>query len=106
MRLEENPQLPLGQDTKYSGDLNFVLSRLFRNIAQKVNQIGDGRIAGNDFTSSTIPTTGMFKQGDFIKNSAPVEAGTAGSKFVVLGWVCTVGGSPGTLLPVRTLTGN
>lgn len=103
MRLEENPQLPIGQDPK---DLNFVLSRLFRNIAQKVNQIGDGRIAGSDFTAASIPTTGMFKQGDVIKNSAPVEAGTAGSKFVVLGWVCVAGGTPGTLLPIRALTGN
>jgi len=106
MRLEENPQLPLGQDTKYSSDLNFVLSRLFRNIGQKVNALADGRISGNDFTAATIPTTGSFSQGDFIKNSAPVEAGTAGSKYVLLGWVCTVGGTPGTLLPVRTLTGN
>lgn len=103
MRLEENPQLPMGQDPK---DLNFVLSRLFRNIAQKVNQIGDGRIAGSDFTAASIPTTGMFKQGDVIKNSAPVEAGTAGSKYVVLGWVCVAGGTPGTLLPIRALTGN
>lgn len=106
MRLEEDPVLPLGTDSKYSIDLNYSLSRIFRNIARKVNQIADGRIAGSDFTAATVPTTGMFKQGDFIRNSAPVEAGTAGSKFVLLGWICTVSGSPGTLLPVRTLTGN
>lgn len=106
MKLEENPQLPKDPDSRYSGDLNFVLARLFRNIAQKVNALADGRIAGNDFTAASIPTTGMFRQGDFIKNSAPVEAGTAGSKYVLIGWVCTVSGSPGTLLPVRTLTGN
>ena len=106
MRLEENPQLPMGQDSKYSSDLNFVLSRIFRNTAQKVNALADGRIAGNDFVAAAIPTTGTFRQGDFIKNSVPVEAGTAGSKYVLLGWICTVSGTPGTLLPVRTLTGN
>lgn len=106
MKLEENPQLPINPDSTYARDLNFVLSRLFRNIAQKVNAIGDGRIAGSDFTAASVPTTGTFRQGDRVWNSAPVEAGTAGSKFVTLGWVCVAGGSPGTLLPIRTLTGN
>lgn len=106
MKLEENPQLPQNPDSDYARSLNFTLSKLFRNIAQKVNFIGDGRIAGSDFTAASIPTTGSFAQGDFIKNSAAIEAGTAGSKYVLLGWVCTVAGSPGTLLPVRTLTGN
>jgi hypothetical protein len=106
MKLEENPQLPSSPDSAYARDLNFVLSRVFRNISQKVNLLADGRIAGSDFVAATIPTTGTFKQGDFIRNSAPVEAGAVASKYVVLGWVCTVSGTPGTLLPVRTLTGN
>lgn len=106
MRLGEEPTLPMGASSKYEIDLNFTLKKLFKDIARKVNQIGDGRIAGSDFTAASIPTTGTFKQGDFIRNSAPVELGTAGSKYIVQGWTCTVGGSPGTLLPVRTLTGN
>jgi len=106
MRLEENPQLPLNPDSPYAGNLNFTLSRLFRNIAQKVNAIGDGRLNGSDLVAAAVPTTGTYAQGDFIRNSAPVEAGTAGSKFVVIGWIATVGGTPGTLLPCRVLTGN
>jgi hypothetical protein len=106
MRLEENPQLPMNPDTAYLVSLTQFLSRVLKNTAQKVNQIGDGRINGSDFTAAVIPTTGMFRQGDFVKNSAPVEAGTAGSRYVVIGWICTVSGTPGTLLPVRTLTGN
>lgn len=106
MKLEENPQLPSNPDSTYARDLNFSLTKIFRNIAQKVNAIGDGRLAGSDLTATSIPTTGSFRQGDVIKNSAPTEAGTAGSKYVTLGWVCTVGGSPGTLLPIRALTGN
>lgn len=106
MRLEENPQLPMQPDSPYAQNLNFVLSRLFRNIAQKVNQIGDGRLVGSDLVASAIPTTGTYAQGDFIRNSAPIEAGSAASKYVVIGWVCTVGGTPGTLLQCRVLTGN
>ncbi len=106
MRLEENPQLPQNPDTDYARNLNFVLSRLLRNIASKVNGIGDGRIVGSDLVAAVIPTTGTYAQGDFIRNSAPVEAGTAGSKFVLVGWIVTVGGTPGTLLPCRYLTGN
>jgi hypothetical protein len=106
MRLEENPQLPMQPDSPYAQNLNFTLSRLLRNIAQKVNAIGDGRLNGSDLVAASIPTTGTYAQGDFIRNSAPVEAGGAGSKTVTLGWICTVGGTPGTLLPVKTLTGN
>lgn len=106
MKLEENPQFPSSPDSAYARDLNFVLTRVHRNIAQKVNLLADGRIAGSDFVAATVPTTGTFKQGDFIRNSAPVEAGAAASKYVVLGWIVVAGGSPGTLLPVRALTGN
>jgi hypothetical protein len=106
MRLEENPLLPRDPNLPYAEQLNFVLARVFRNIAQKVNAIGDGRLAGSDLVASSIPTTGTYRQGDFIKNSAPVEAGVAASKYVVVGWICTVSGSPGTLLQCRYLTGN
>jgi hypothetical protein len=106
MKLEENPALPLNTDSQYARDLNFTLTKTFRNIAMKVNQIGDGRMAGSDLVASSIPTTGTYAQGDFIRNSAPVEAGTAGSKYVVVGWLVTVGGTPGTLVQCRYLTGN
>lgn len=106
MKLIENPQLPLGPGDGYARDLNFALSQILRTIAQKVNLLADGRIAGSDFVAAAIPTTGMFKQGDFIRNSAPVEAGTAGSKYILAGWICEIGGTPGTLRECRYLTGN
>jgi len=106
MRLEENPALPPNADSPYEKSLNYVLTRLLKNIAAKVNAIGDGKLAGSDLVAAAIPTTGTYAQGDFIRNSAPVEAGTAGSKYIVVGWCCTVSGSPGTLLPCRFLTGN
>ena len=53
-----------------------------------------------------MPTTGDYAQGDFVRNSTPAEAGTAGSKYIVMGWLCTVSGSPGTFVACRALTGN
>ena len=106
MKLIENPQLPRNPDTSYARELNFALQQILRTIAQKVNLIGDGRLAGSDFVASTIPTTGQFARGDFIRNSAPVEACVPTAKYIVAGWICEVGGSPGTLRECRYLTGN
>ena len=44
--------------------------------------------------------------GDRAVNTAPSELGTAGNKYIVDGWICTVSGTPGTWLEQRTLTGN
>lgn len=103
MKLEENPQLPMGSDMPA---LYQVLSRLFRSHAQKVNQLADGRIGGCDLVLAEAPTTGQFQRGDFVRNSAPAELGSASSKYVIEGWLCTVAGSPGTFVQKRFLTGN
>lgn len=103
MRLEENPLLPsTGDMTQWS----FTLSRLFRGISIKVNGLADGRLAQIDNALTAAPTTGTWAQGDFVKNSNPTEAGTAGSKYYVDGWKCLVGGTPGTWVPAQILTGN
>lgn len=66
---------------------------------------------GNDFTSgagTTIPSAGnaiRWYVGDTIRNTAPAVAGTAGSQYVISGWVCTTQGDPGTWSEMRTLTG-
>jgi hypothetical protein len=56
--------------------------------------------------ANTNPTTGTWVQGKRIMNAAPVEVGTAGSKYVLRGWTCTASGLPGTWLQDRALTGN
>ncbi|WP_368657621.1 hypothetical protein AB3Z07_21140 [Metabacillus halosaccharovorans] len=54
------------------------------------------------------PSFGKWKKGDVVINSNPTELGTAGSKYIVEKWICTVGDGTGigTWLPCRTLTGN
>lgn len=83
-----------------------ALLKAFRDIHQKVNQIASGSDEGFDWKASAAPTTGTWKQGDQIRHSAPVEAGTTPNKYVILGWVCVAGGTPGTWVQMRVLTGN
>lgn len=71
-----------------------------------LNLLTDGRLAGTNNATTAAPTSGTHAQGDVVRNSAPTELGTAGSKYVVLGWVCVAGGTPGTWLQMRVLTGN
>lgn len=101
MRLQEKPLLPLD-----SSRLNVALDGLFYAIATKVNGLADGRLAQIDNARTSVPTTGTWAQGDFVRNSTPTELGVAGSKYVVLGWVSVAGGTPGTFVQCRFLTGN
>ncbi len=79
---------------------------LLKRIAVQLNGISEGAISAHYTAYTAPPTTGRWAQGDFQRNSAPVEAGVALSKYVVLGWICTVGGEPGTWLECRVPTGN
>lgn len=81
------------------------LVRVLRTTAQKVNQLASGSYAGLDGQATAAPTTGTWVQGDYVVNSNPAVAGAAASQYVIRGWLCTVGGTPGTWVQCRTLTG-
>lgn len=81
-------------------------TRFMKEVAQQVNAISEGRIAGFYNATTAAPTTGTYARGDFIPNSAPSELGTAGSKYVIEGWKCVAAGTPGTWVQKRFLTGN
>jgi len=98
MRIDPDPKLEAG--TPYG------VYQLFRRIANQLNGVREGRISFVTNATTAAPTAGQWAQGDFIKNSAPVEAGVALSKYVIVGWVCTVSGTPGTWVECRCLTGN
>ena len=106
MRLQENPTLPQNPESAYDKALNRVLLELLRSVSQKVNQLADGRFAARDLTAATVPTTGMYAVGDFVANSAPAELGVSPNKYVIEGWLCILGGTPGTFVQKRFLTGN
>lgn len=82
------------------------LQRELREHAQQVNALSEGRLVGTYNAATAAPTAGQFAQGDFVRNSAPVELGPALSRYVITGWLCTASGTPGTFVQVRSLTGN
>jgi hypothetical protein len=63
-----------------------------------------------DLEGTGIPTSNIFSLGSFVKNTAPAEAGTAGSKYIITGWVKVTEAAANILntdwLPLRALTGN
>lgn len=96
MKLNRTPRTQVDADT----------ARWYAQIAQQVNALSEGSMAATYNAQSAAPTTGAWVQGDFIKNSSPSELGSAGAKYLLMGWVCTVSGTPGTWLQQRSLTGN
>ena len=83
-----------------------ILQRELREHAIQVNNLTEGRITAVHNASTAAPVDGPNKQGDYVRNSEPVELGSASSKYVILGWVCVASGTPGTWLQCRVLTGN
>jgi hypothetical protein len=82
------------------------VTRELREHASEVNSLAEGRLTGTYNAQTSVPTTGSHARGDFVRNSTPIEAGVALSKYVVYGYLCTVGGTPGTWVECRFLTGN
>lgn len=97
MRLNQTPRV---------GVTDPVLQRELREHATQVNLLTEGRIAAVHNAIPGPPTTGTYIAGDTARNSAPSELGSPGSKYVVYGWQCVVGGTPGTWVQMRFLTGN
>jgi hypothetical protein len=87
-------------------EANRVLVQQLNRISAQLNALTEGHLHAVHNAYTAAPTGGEWAQGDFIRKSDPVEAGGAGSKYVIVGWICTVGGSPGTWLECRVLTGN
>lgn len=85
--------------------LRSIFNDLFRDLEIKVNGLGEGRLSATHNAQTAAPTTGRHNLGDFVRNSAPAVAGSGGSQYVVIGWICTAAGEPGTWVQCRTLTG-
>ena len=89
----------------YEGRLNFQLNKEIGDLKDKDEQIRMNRLSAYN-SAIAAPTGNVWAIGDIVRNSAPAEAGAIGSKYVIVGWICTVSGTPGTWLEQRTLTGN
>jgi hypothetical protein len=102
MRLYEDPKIPAADSATFGVTMKTLIAGAFRQL----NALTEGRLSAVHNAATAAPTTGDWAQGDFIRYAAPVEAGTAGSKYVLLGWICVASGTPGTWKECRALTGN
>ena len=78
---------------------------ILKQIEAQVNGLSEGRITNKYNATTAVPTTGSYQIGDFVPKSNVVEAGGAGSKYIITGWICT-DDSPLTFREARVLTGN
>lgn len=83
-----------------------ALTQILPAIATQVNAVSEGRVTGSHNALQAAPTTGLWMQGDFVRNLKPVVLGAAGSQYIVTGWMCTASGQPGTWVQCRSLTGS
>ena len=97
MRVQPDPRLPQSVEPAFRARFY----ELWRELSNIINVVGMWSGEG-----TAAPTTGTWAQGDTYRNTAPAEAGAVSSKYVVVGWICTVSGTPGTWLEMRCLTGN
>jgi len=82
------------------------LYRILTAIDTQVNNLMDGRISALR-ADSVMPTSSLVPSaiGDEVRNLNATVQGTVGSQYVVRGWICTTGGTPGIWREQRSLTG-
>lgn len=90
-KLPTDPRLPLASDP-----LTRRLYELFRGIASAHNESYYWEASG-----TSAPASGTWATGDKCRNTAPTELGSAGSKYVVTGWIYL----SGAWKEMRSLTG-
>jgi hypothetical protein len=91
MRVDPAPRFPAD-----SGQLIRKLTDLFRDYGRQVNDFTEGRIAAVTNAATEAPTMGTYRKGDTLRNSEPEVVGVPPWQYVIVGWVCTEGGTPGT----------
>lgn len=97
-KLSLDPRLPAFADDARARTFLARLYEVLRDYASATNKLR--------FEGTAAPTTGTWARGDFVANTTPSEAGSTPNKYVIIGWICTASGTPGTWLQCRTLTGN
>ena len=100
-QINSDPRLPQGDDVR---QLKSRMYEIHRDLSAQINATSSGAIAGAYNAATAAPTEGKYAVGDIVRNSAPVELGTAGSRYVLFGWQCMA--APRTFVQLRMLTGN
>lgn len=100
MKVELYPRFPTDQAQSVR-----KLTDLHRELALQLNLLSEGTQVACHAARTSVPTTGTYATGDFILNSAPTELGAAAAKYIIHGWRSVAGGTPGTFVQCRFLTG-
>ena len=100
------PRVALEQFLQNEYDLA-QMTELVRQLEDVINRAYEGRIYQRyNATSAPTGATVSWQLGDIVYNTTPTELGTAGSKYLLVGWCCIAAGAPGTWREIRVLTGN
>lgn len=91
-------------------DLNTAVNTIqksLNDLTDQLNNLSNGGIKAASNTASAPPTSTIrqYFQGDYLRNDTPVVLGAAGSRYVIKGWICVAGGSPGTWVDDQGKTG-
>ena len=101
----EDPRLPspaIGGVERWAGTVQQYLNVYLRRISNQLNNLADGYVTAATSADSAAPSGGTWSAGDYVRNTAPAEAGSAGSMYVITGWIYD-----GTSwIECRSLTGN
>jgi hypothetical protein len=97
------PRTDLPADSQFER-LRYAVERELLSLRHLTHLAFEGRMSAH-YSALVPPTGGNWIAGDTIRNKEPVEAGAAGSMYVVLGWICTQTGNPGVWKEMRFLTG-
>jgi hypothetical protein len=87
------PLLPHGAPNAWDRALVNALVDYLRQVANKLSALSTGAFSAVDNASATLPTSGEYSAGDYVAKSGPVVAGTAGSRYVVYGWLRITNGA-------------
>ncbi len=82
-----------------------ALMQVLPTIAQQLNLVSEGRLAGSYNALTQPPAMGLYQAGDYIRNSTPAVLGAPGAQYVLKGWICVTGGEPGGWVEDRGVTG-
>lgn len=101
------PRLYLEQYLQKDYDLS-LMSELMRQLEDAINRLSEGRIYQNYNAAVAAPsgTTVAYQVGDFVRNTTPTELGTAGSQYIIFGFICIGAGTPGVWREMQIPTGN
>ena len=100
----EDPRLPSPATSgeRWASIVQEYLNVYLRRVSNQLNNLADGYVSAASSADNAAPTGGTWSAGDFVRNTAPAEAGSAGSMYVITGWIYD--GS--AWLECRALTGN